>query len=114
MQSGNLRTRIRIEGEIVTRNAYGEEIITWGTLHEVWAKQRASAGLKSVEGDSVTSESKLELYIRYIPALSTKHRIAIPQKFGGVEYPSLIYRIESLVDVEGRAREIKIVCRAFE
>ena len=114
MQSGNLRTRIRIESEVVTRNAYGEELITWATLYELWAKQRAITGLKSVEGDSITSESRLELYIRYIPALSTKHRIVIPQRFGGVDYPSLVYRIESLVDVDGKNKEIKMVCKAFE
>lgn len=114
MNSGSLRTRIQIQGETITRNAYGEEIKTFTTLHTVMAKKREVSGLKSVDGDSIMAKSKSEFYIRYIPNLSTKYRIVESQKFGGVSYPDLVYRIESIIDTDNKKRELKILTKKFE
>lgn len=114
MQSGKLNVRIKIQSETITRDQFGGEIISWNTIHEVWAKQKVTTGRKTVEGDMEIAMSKTEFYIRYIPALSTKNRIVVPVKFKGVDYPDLIYKIESIGDTDGKQRELKIVCSIVE
>ena len=114
MNSGQLRTQIKIQADTVTRNQYGEVISGWATIHTIQAKKRAINGLKNEIGDSITSENKTEFYIRYIPNLSTKMRIIESQKFGGVTYSDLVYRIESIADTSGKKRELKVVCKIFK
>ena len=113
MQSGSLRTRIQIQAETVIRNNYGEQIVSFNTIHSVMAKTKTTNGLKSVNGDSIVAENKTTFYIRYIPNLSSKMRILVPQKFAGVEYPSLVYRIESISN-DDKKRESIILAKIFE
>jgi head-tail adaptor len=112
MNIGKLKTRILIKGEIVTRNEFGEELKTYSTRYDIWAKQTNQIGKKFDVDDTETAISKTVFYCRFFPDVSTKDKIEVKVRYKGVDYPSLEYKIESVDNIDNK--ELKIMCEIIQ
>lgn len=55
MRAGELRHRITIQRQTVTRDGYGAEVPTWSTLATVWAKVVTTSGTEAIDAAQVAS-----------------------------------------------------------
>lgn len=104
MQSGRLRERVTIQAESVTRDASGEELLTWAEVATVWASVTpgasnerflASAGQRVAE---VTHTVRL----RFKTGLTPKMRL--------IWESTRILEIISVIDPDMRNRTIVLLC----
>jgi SPP1 family predicted phage head-tail adaptor len=69
LAAGRMRDRIVIQTKSVTRDSYGAEVVTWGTLATVWAAVESLSGreyMASQSGvDQPISMRTVRVVIRY-------------------------------------------------
>lgn len=101
MQIGKLDRRIVYQNYGTTTNDFGELIENYGEANEVWAKVEFDGGSQKDEFDRITAISKVHFYIRNIGLnnFTEKTRITYDSKF---------YFVESINEIEGRERFLKI------
>jgi SPP1 family predicted phage head-tail adaptor len=102
MQAGNLRNRITVQDKNVTQNAYGEEVITWTTVDEVWAAVEPLMGREFMAAKQVQAEVSTRIRMRFIPGLAPEMRVL----FG-----SRVFEILSVQHVYERRRELILMCK---
>jgi SPP1 family predicted phage head-tail adaptor len=103
MRAGNLRHRVTIQSKgTPARNSYGEEVITWATEATVWGAVEPLRGREFLEGKREGAEVTTRIRIR--------HRDGITPEMRAV-WGSHTYDIVSVIDLEGREREIHLMCR---
>lgn len=103
MNIGKLNTRIRIDANIVTQDAYGADVTGWQTLAEVWADFRHVSGKEAMSGDAIVSKARASARIRYRTGLTAGMRLVA----GGTTYDVLAV----LPDLNGR-KYVDLVCEA--
>ena len=87
MQLGDLRRRITIESQTLSSDANGQEIITWGTLAEVWARMTfetsmtSENGGESVEADQRVAQRIVKFTIRFRDDVDATCRILYDSKY---------------------------------
>lgn len=69
-ESGKLDRRIVIQRATLVRNAFGEQIETWGTLKEVWAGVRPVSDGERMRAREVAAEITTRFVVRYSAQLS--------------------------------------------
>lgn len=102
MQAGRLRHKITIQSKSVTPNAYGEEVITWGTFVECWAEISPLLGREYLAAAQVQAEITHRVRIRHRDGVYPTMRVL----FG-----SRAFDILSVQQVEERQREIVLMAR---
>jgi len=106
MRAGELRHRVTIQEKSVTRNSYGEEVITWGDVATVWAAveplARGPRGREFIEAQRAGAEITTLIRMRYRSGIAPEMRVV---------YGSHTYDIKSVVHVEERQRELHLMCR---
>jgi SPP1 family predicted phage head-tail adaptor len=66
MRAGELRQRITIKQQTVTRDSFGAEVTAWSTLATVWAKVVTVSGTEVIESEQVAVATLThEVTIRY-------------------------------------------------
>ena len=98
------RHRLTLQSKTVTRNAYGEEVITWTNEKTVWGSIEPLSGREYFQAQQVQSKVTHKVSIRYYTGLRTDWRIL----FG-----SRIFDIVSALNIEERNREMVLYCTEF-
>jgi head-tail adaptor len=91
--------KIVIQEQSVSRNLFGEEVVSWVTWKEAWAHiEVAKAGQKEnyVEATKVMSSMNTTYQIRNIGTPTVKMRLY------EITTPSRVYDIENVVEVQRR------------
>ena len=104
MQSGQLRHRVTIQQQIVGRDAYGGEVITWANVAvNIPANVRSLSGLERLQpgADQVIGLTIYSVLIRYRSGLDVKMRVM---------WGSRILQINELLDRDNRRRELYLRC----
>ena len=101
MEAGVLRNRITIQKKSVTRNSYGEEVITWVTHCQAWAQIEPLSGREFLEARQIQAEGMVRFTMRYQAGIAPEMRV-----LDGSE----IFNIQSVIHVEERGREIQLMC----
>lgn len=104
MQSGRLRHRVTIQRQTVTRDAYGGEVVTWGTLAEVWALCLPLTGRERYVSAAAQELSDLSYGVRI------RHRTDVDPKMR-VVWGTKVLDIQSVQDPTGRGAELVLLCR---
>jgi SPP1 family predicted phage head-tail adaptor len=65
MRAGKLRQRVTIQSKTVTRSTYGEEVVTWSDLDELWASVEPLSGREFIEGQALQAAVTSKIRIRY-------------------------------------------------
>lgn len=106
MQSGRLRHLLTIQQQSVTRNAFNEEIITFGTWRQAWGEIRpAGANERMITGaDQVQASVDHTITVRAIDTegVTVKMRIV---------HNGRTFDIEGIADPDGRRQRLRLFCR---
>ena len=103
MRAGLLRHRVTIQEKgTVERNSYGEEVITWAEVDTVWGSVEPLLGKEFLAAKREGAEVTTRIRIRYRSGITPTMRVV---------WGSHTYDIESVVEVEGRGRELQLMCR---
>lgn len=105
MRAGALRHRITIQEPKSSAGALGEKIKSWSDFVTVWAAIEPFRGRELLEAHQREAEITTRFIIRYKSGLNTRMRL----KFG-----SKYYKIESIINLEERNRDLEIMALETE
>lgn len=102
MQIGRLRHRVALQTVSEARSSTGAVTETWNTTATVWAEVVDLAGREFWDARQVNAELTARIRIRYRSGIVPKMRAV----FG-----ARTFDIQSVIDPEGRRRELVLMCR---
>lgn len=70
MRAGRLRSRLLLQQQTETRDAYGGAVIGWSTTATVWGAVESLFGFEATTADQVSSQLQVRVVIRYGSAIS--------------------------------------------
>ena len=96
MKAGNLDRRIRIETKSATLDSYGQQVVTWSLLAEVWAEIDPKSGREIMASMQTTPEQVKVFRIRYLPTVTETCRIVYRSEAYDILYIAEIGRQEGM------------------
>ncbi len=102
MPIGALRHRVALQDAVRTGDGGGGVAETWNTVAELWAAVRPISGDERVAADALAGQLTHEVWVRHRPGVTPSMRFLIGSR---------ILDIRAVVDVEGRSRRVKCLCR---
>ena len=102
MRAGELRHRVTIQQKIVTRDTFGGEVVTWADVATVWAAVEPLRGREFLDAKQIQAETAYRVRMRYRSDVDTDMRIV---------WDSRTLEITAVLDVDGRGRELELMCR---
>lgn len=102
MRAGDLRHKIMIQSRGAAADANGQQIILWTNLADIHAKVEELGGYELMAANSIRASNTTRVTIRYRPDVTEKMRIL---------YNGKILDITSTSDVDGRRRELELMCK---
>lgn len=103
MRAGRLRHRINIQRLEKSRTPLGEVVESWNDLFTCHADVRPLTGKETYVSQQMAAEVNHEVTLRYRSDIKPADRI--------IDKQGRILDIKSVLDVYGRGRELKILCR---
>lgn len=103
MKAGLLRDIIDLEQRVVTRNAIGDEVVTWSLVQQVYASIQPIRGREFLSLREMQSDITTRIVIRYLAGVETAMRFKVGDQ---------AYQIDSIVDLENRHRTLECLCVA--
>lgn len=94
---GNLDRRIMLRSASITRDAFGQEVRTYGDLGQVWAKVDYRTTKEGEDGTKLTASNKVRFTIRYRSDVDATTKVLWSGKTFEVEGVSLEGRERYLV-----------------
>jgi len=101
MRIGDLRHKITIQEKTVTEDSEGIAAETWGDVATVWASVEDLQGREFFQAAAV-AEIIARIKIRYRPGIAPAMRVL---------FESRLFDIKSVIDPDGRRRELQLMCR---
>jgi len=102
MEAGRLRHRITIQQKSVARGAQGGEIVTWPLFATVWADAKPMRGREYVTLRAAQSDISIKFSMRYLAGVNPAMRVI---------WSGSPYEILDVINVDGRGRELELMCR---
>lgn len=103
MEAGKLRHRIDIESPEHSRDEDGNNVTVWEALYEsVPAEIINTGGSETINGKQVQADASTKITIRYLPGISSRHRIKHNQQ---------IWNITFVDNIDQRNRELVLTCK---
>ena len=102
MRAGTLRHRIRLQSLIETRDDTGGVVYVAETYATVWGSVGTPSAREFQQSDSTAADATHDVSIRYRADVLPKHRCLVNGK---------TFEIQSVVEVEGRRRELHLLCK---
>lgn len=102
MHAGRLDRRVSLQSRTLTQDAQGQNVETWSTLAQVWARKVDAAGREYFAAQGVQAEANSVFEIRYRSDVTVLHRLV----YDGLQHD--IVRIEEI----GRREGQRLFCRA--
>lgn len=102
MDAGAMDQRVTLQSRSVTKDAMGQDTITWVDVVEVWARRINQRSAEAFQAAQVGDDDVVELHIRHRADVLTTWRL----QWGGVGYD-----IISVSDFGGRKDRTRLLCR---
>lgn len=99
MKSGKLRHRVTVQQKVVTRDAYGAEVVTWQEFATLWMSVEPLSGREYVAMRHSESDISTRFRCRYKAGLDTAMRLL----FNGQAFD-----IREIINAEGINSELEI------
>lgn len=106
MRMGKLRRRLKIQYKSVTRDSFGQEVVSWVDLATVWGSVQGAGGREFQSAGGEQAEESWKIRIRYRSDLDRDMRIIETST-------NQTFRIEAISDPDGRRREMVISCNEW-
>jgi len=101
MQIGKLRHRIEIERCTETPDATGHPVKAWANFASVWAEVLPLAGRELTSAKQIDAQATHQVNIRHCAGVTQAMR---------VKHGTRYFSINHVSDVEGRGREMQLLC----
>lgn len=95
-----MRSRVQLQASTPTSNDFGEEVLAWNLVDEVWAELDPMEGREFFNAARNQVEQPIKIRIRYRPDVHERMRVV---------KGSRVYDIQSVVNVGERNRELELV-----
>lgn len=108
MRAGRLRRRVRLDLNVPIKNTDGGKVDSWVGQDEVAAEVRQLRGREFMAAREFHSEVTARVIIRYRPDIAVE-----PLRWRVVTVdvpPEHVYQIEHVVDLDGRFRDLELLC----
>lgn len=104
MRAGALRHRITIEQPAGTVDTFGEQDDTWTTVATVWGSLEAAGkgGSEGSQQERMEAVVSYEVHLRYRGSLTPGMRLTLGSRH---------FDVVSVADLEGRGRELVLICK---
>ena len=102
MRAGALREVVELLQFNESQDEFGETDVTWTVLYKRWASVETSTASARFTGESTTAFRRYVFMLRWDPDLAT-----INEKYR-IRYRGDDYDIDSIEDIDGRRKEIRI------
>lgn len=102
MDSGSMDQRVTLQSRSVTKDAMGQDVITWVDVATVWARRINQRSAEAFQAAQMGDDDVVELHIRHRTDVRTTWRL----QWGGVGYD-----ITSVSDFGGRKDRTRLLCR---
>ena len=103
MRAGKLRHRIRLQRLNKTRNDFGESIEQWQDLAQCWAEVKPVSGKETFLSKQFVAEASHEVWLRFRSDIRASDRV--------IDHRGNSLDIKALLDIGGRGRLLKLICR---
>jgi len=94
--AGRLDRRITLQLKSTTDNEYGEPIVTWTDVAEVWAEVRPLRGIERVQAAQLVAAVDTIFVIRY------RDDLALAPGTHRIRYQNRTYNVEAVLEVGRR------------
>ena len=101
MNSGRYRHRVTIQEKVVTKDAVGGILETWGTAFTRYAKIRPLTSREVFEADQLQTRQSHAIDFRFSSVVSTQHRVA---------FKARIFLIKSVSNPDERQQVTLLGC----
>jgi len=101
VDAGTLKDRVTIQSVTETRSSSGQVNETWGTFATRWASVEPLQGREFFESQQVNADVTTRVRLRYLEGVTPKMRVL---------YKTRTFNITSVVNVEERSIETKLLC----
>lgn len=102
MRAGALDRRVTIQSRTLTRNARGDEVVSWSNTATVWASRRDVTGREYFASSEIRADIQTVFRIRHRDGVSVLDR---------VQEDGLTYDVVHIARI-GRREALDLVCRA--
>ena len=106
MRAGKLRKRVAVQTLTTSQDGYGEPVETWATVDTVWAELtpavRATRESFAGMSEQRSAHTTFECRIRFIAGLDPYTTRLL--------HDGVVYEVESIMDPDGRTRELLMLC----
>ena len=102
MRAGRLRHRVTLQTQSEERNSLGEVENTWEDWATVWGGVEPLRGRELMTDERNEAELTTRVIIRYRSGVVPSMRVV---------WGAHTYDIESVIDVDGRGRDLELMCR---
>lgn len=103
MRIGELRHRVAIQKTTTVQDEFGQPIETWQDVCTVWAKIEDLSGREYLIAKQIpANELTTRITIRWQNDIEPTMRIIAGQR---------IFDIQSIVDPDGRGRQLQLMCK---
>lgn len=102
MRAGALRQRITIQQAIESQDSSGSVTKVWTTFATIWAAYEPQTGSESFKEDQEQAVMGVRFRTRFKAGITPKMRVS---------FDGRVFDILSLVDVNGRSKQLHIMTR---
>lgn len=102
MRAGELRHRVTIQKNQPIRNSYGEMEDAWINFATVWASIEGISGREYFMAHQTQAQTDYRIKMRYIDGVKPSMRVI---------YGVRIFNIQSVLDPDGRRKELHLMCK---
>lgn len=103
IDAGELNKKVTLQHKNVTKNAFGEEIVTWSTIASVWASIQSIKDREYFESQQIQNELTTRIIIRYRTGLKPYDRVV---------YGKRIFEIVSQpININTANTQLHLMCR---
>ena len=104
MRAGQLRHRVKIQSKSITKNNFGEDVVSWVDVGTYWCRISPKSGREFTENRSEQAEVSHILELRDIGNITQNMRATFPAE-------SKTYDILAVIKPEERNIMYKLLCR---
>ena len=102
MLIGKLRQRVTLQQRGNAEDELGQQVLTWSDIARVHASIEQLSGRELMTASAERAENTARITIRYMAGVVEKMRLL---------HGAVVYEITSVSDIDGRRRELQIMCK---
>ena len=102
INAGELNKLVTIQGKTVAQDSFGEEVVTWTKIADVWASINPVSYRELLEAQQVQSEISHRIVIRYRDGIKPYHQII---------YGNSTYEILNIFNPNTANIALHLICR---